>query len=95
MLAKYFPIIRNYVLSVSLQRKYKFYHQNALLDAFRTSSRNTSGRNPLMVIPLVANRDLTPMLSVCIYVCVHGIFNKEADFCVSLNLRSEIFTMFP
>ena len=62
MLAKYFPIIRNCVLSVSSQRKYNFYHQNMLLDAFRTNSRNTIGRNPSMVIPLPANQDLTPML---------------------------------
>ena len=26
------------------------------------ASRNISGRNPLMVIPLLANQDLTPML---------------------------------
>ena len=62
MPAKYFSIIRNYVLSVSSQRKYNFYHQNPLLDAFRTNSRNIIGRNPSMVIPLLANQDLTPML---------------------------------
>ena len=62
MVAKYFSIIRNYVLSVSSQRKYNFYHQNTLLDAFRTNSRNIIVRNPLMVIPLLANQDLTPML---------------------------------
>ena len=62
MLAKYFSIIRNYVLSVSSQRKYTFYHQNTLLDAFRTNSRNIIGGNPSMVIPLLANQDLTPML---------------------------------
>ena len=62
MLAKYFSIILNCVLSVSLQRKYNFHHQNTLLDAFRTSSRNIIGRNPSMVIPLLANQDLTPML---------------------------------
>ena len=62
MPAKYFLIIRNYVLSVSSQRKYNFYHQNALLDAFRTNYRNTISRNPSMVIPLLANQDLTPML---------------------------------
>ena len=50
------------MLSVSLQRKYNFYHQNTLLDAFRTNSRNIIGRNPSMVIPLLANQDLTPML---------------------------------
>ena len=61
MLAKYFSIIRNYVLSVSSQRKYNFYHQNTLLDAFRTHSRNIIGRSPSMVIPLLANQDLTPM----------------------------------
>ena len=33
-----------------------------LLDAFRTNSRNIIGRNPSMVIPLLANQDLTSML---------------------------------
>ena len=64
MLAKYFPIIQNYVLSVSLQRKYNLYHQNTLLDTFRTNSRNIIGRNPSMVIPLPAKQDLTPKLYV-------------------------------
>ena len=62
MLAKYFSIIRNYVLSVSSRRKYSFYHQNRLLDALGMNSRNISGRNPSMVIPLLANQDLTLML---------------------------------
>ena len=62
MLAKYFSIIRNYVLSVLSQRKYTFYQQNTLLDDFRTNSRNIIGRIPSMVIPLLANQDLTPML---------------------------------
>ena len=62
MLAKYFSIIRNYALSVYSQRKCNFYHQNTLLNAFRTNSRNIIGRNPSMVIPLLANQDLTPML---------------------------------
>ena len=62
MLAKYFLIIRNYELSVSSQRKYNFYHQNTLLDVFRTNSRSIIGANPSMVIPLLANQDLTPML---------------------------------
>ena len=64
MLAKYFSIIRNYVLSVSSQRKCNFYHQNTLLDAFRTNSSNIIGRNPSMAIPLPANQDLTPMLTI-------------------------------
>ena len=50
------------MLSVSSQRKYNFYHQNTLLDAFQTNSHNMIGRNPSMVIPLLANQDLTPML---------------------------------
>ena len=62
MLAKYFSIIRNYVLPVSSQRNYNFYHQNTLLDTFRTNFRNIIGRNPSMVIHLLANQDLTPML---------------------------------
>ena len=61
MLAKYFQIFET-VLSVSSQRKYSCYHQNTLLDAFRTNSHNIIGRNPSMVIPLLANQDLTPML---------------------------------
>ena len=62
MLAKYFLSIRNYVLSVSSQGKCNFYHKNMLLDAFRKNSRNIIGRNPSMVISLLANQDLTPML---------------------------------
>ena len=54
MLAKYFSVIRIYVISVSSQRNCHFYHQNTLLDAF--------GRNPSMVIPLLATQDMTPML---------------------------------
>ena len=50
------------MLSVSLQRKCNFYHEKALLDAFGTNSHNIIGRNPSMVIPLVADQDLTPML---------------------------------
>ena len=67
MLAKYFSIIRNYVLSVSSQRKYTSYRQNTLADAFRTNSRNIIGRNPSMVIPLLSNQDLTPMLKEVMY----------------------------
>ena len=47
------------------QRKYTFYHQNTLLDAFRTNSRNIIGRDLSMVIPLPTNQDLTPMLISC------------------------------
>ena len=78
MLAKYFSIIRNYVLSVSLQGKCNFYHQNTLLDAFRTNSRNIIGRNPSMVIPLVANQDLTTML---------------ADTCKCTQIRNTLFVI--
>ena len=45
-----------------LHKKYNFYHQDTFLDAFPTNSRNIIGRNPSMVIPLLANQDLTPML---------------------------------
>ena len=44
--------------------KYNFYHQNTHLDAFRTNSCNIIGRNPLMVIPLLVDQDLTPMLGL-------------------------------
>ena len=50
------------MLSVLLQRKYNFYHQNMIFDAFRTNSRNIIGKNLSMVIPLLANQALTPML---------------------------------
>ena len=72
MLAKYFAIVRNYVLSVSSQRKYNFCHQNTLLDAFRTNSRNIIGSNPSMVIPSLGNQDLTPMLFQ-LQIRTHGI----------------------
>ena len=50
---------------VFLQRKYTFYHQSTLLDAFRKNSRNIIGRNPSMVIPSLANQDLTLMHAGC------------------------------
>ena len=84
MPAKYFPIIRNYVLSVSSQRKYNFYHQNTLLDAFRTNSRNTIGRNPSMVIPLLANQDLTPML----VDCSSNIPSVASEWCKSNSIEN-------
>ena len=71
MLAKYYSIIRNYVLSVSSQRKYNFYHQNTLLNAFLTNSRNVIGRNPSMVIPLSANQDLMPILVVLVLLFLY------------------------
>ena len=83
MPAKCFSIIRNYVLSVSSQRKYNFYHQNTLLDAFRTNSRNIIGRNPSMVIPLLANQDLTPMLSQTVVGCSILLI---VDFCSTHSL---------
>ena len=92
MLAKYFSIIRNYVLSVSAQRKYNFYHQNTLIDAFRPNSRNVIGRNPLMVIPLLANQDLTPMLAclylyICLLLC--SMLVEEPLFVLNETSRSK------
>ena len=57
------------MLSFFSQRKYSFCHQNTLFDAFRTNSRNVTGRNSSMVIPLLANQDLTPMLLTICYIC--------------------------
>ena len=48
------------------------YHQNTLLDAFHTKSRNAIVRNPSMVIPLLANHDLTPMLIKYLYKDFRG-----------------------
>ena len=85
MLAKYFSVIRNYTLSVVLQRKYTFYHQNTLLDAFRTNSRNIIGRNPSMVIPLLANQDLTPMLCCLVHVSYKKHIYKKHESEVRQN----------
>ena len=63
MLAKYFSFIRNCVSSVYFAKKVSFYHQQTLLDAFRTNFRNVIGRNHSMVIPLLAIQDLTSMLN--------------------------------
>ena len=82
MLAKYFSIIRNNVLSVFSQRKYNFYHQITVLGAFRTNSGNTIGRNPSMVIRLLANQDLTPMLlppQLCIVHNTHLTLWHQID----------------
>ena len=90
MPAKYFLIIRNYVLSVSSQRKYNFYHQNTFLDAFRTNSRNTIGRNPSMVIPLLANQDLIPMLG---YVALASCTPRFLDISRHFMLKRMIGTV--
>ena len=34
-----------------------------LSNGFQTNPRNVTGKNPLMVIPLLANQDLMPMLT--------------------------------
>ena len=77
MPAKHCSIIRNYVLSVFSQRKYIFYHQNTLLDAFRMNCHNIIGSNPLMVIPLLADQDLTPMLCKCLLFTLVTGFQYE------------------
>ena len=77
MLAKCFSIIRNYVLSVSSQRKYNLYYQNTLLDVFRMNFCNIIGRNPSMVIPLLANQDLTPMLFRALFPGGLAVFAEQ------------------
>ena len=79
MFAKYFSIIRNYVLSASSQRECNFYHQNTRLDAFRTNSRNIIGKNPSMVIPLLANQDLTPMFATSAINFLDCCFTDAAE----------------
>ena len=59
MLAKYFSIIRNYLLAVFLQRRCTILPPE---HASRTNLLNIIGRNPLMMIRFIANQDLTPML---------------------------------
>ena len=75
---KYFSFIRNYVLSVSSQRKYNFCYQNTFLDAFQTNSRNIIGRNPWMVIPLLANQDLTFLF--LLFYCLTGFVRVLESF---------------
>ena len=84
------------MLSVSSQRKYNFYHQNTFLDAVRTNSRNIIGRNPSMVIPLLANQDLNPMLVgplpsesaiLCNQLCNQPASILKIGLCLSLNQR--------
>ena len=48
----------------------------------RTNSRNIIGRNPSMVIPLLANQDLTPMLLISLSTAT----DKEY-LCFSLQKR--------
>ena len=64
MLAKYFLIIRNYVLSVFFAKKV---HYLPPKQAFRTNSHHMIGRNHSTVILLLANQDLTSMvlLAIC------------------------------
>ena len=91
MLVERFSIIRNYVLSASSQRKYNFYRQNTLLDAFRTNSRNIIGRTPSMVTPLLANQDLMPMLG-CGYSFRHVCGAKGhnfSDMCKIMSINIE------
>ena len=61
MLAKYFWIFETMCYQF-FRKERTLYHQNTLLGAFRTNFRNIIGRNPSMVIPLLANQDFTPML---------------------------------
>jgi len=70
--------IRNYLLSVLSQRKYTFYHQNTLLNAVRTNSRNIIGRNSSMVIPLLANQHLTPILPE-LQPSMRSYYNQEQN----------------
>ena len=77
--SKFYSIIRNCVLSVFSRRKYTFYHQKTLLD-------------PLMVIPLLANQDLTPMLArqVCVFLLHFAFSTREACLEVPLGLPQTI-----
>ena len=89
MAVKYCSIIRNYVFSVSSQRNYNFYHQSTLLTAFPNNYRSIVGRNPSMGIPLLANQDLTPMLSTIHFHLAKDtpkvLFNLK---CVNINASS-------
>ena len=81
MLTKYFSIIRNYVSSVFRKESTQVHLllPNTLIDAFRTNSRNIIGRNPSMVMPLLANQDLTAMLIIIINIITFTVF---VAFCI-------------
>ena len=55
-------------------------------NAFQTNSRNIIGRNPSMVIPLLANQDLTPMLAL-------WYRNVDTEAIIYVNLRIETHGM--
>ena len=57
-----------------------------LLDAFRTNSRNVIGRNLSMVIPLLANQDLTPMFLLNIAIMVPRDRLENLATCVKLRV---------
>ena len=73
MLAKYLSIIQNYVLSVFFAKKVNYLQSNR---ASPTNSCNIIGWDPLMVIPLLVNQDLTPMLKA---------FYPQASQCFMLH----------
>ena len=85
MIAKYFTIIHNHLLSASSQRKYNFYHQNMFLDASRTNSRSIIGKNPPMMIPFLANQDLTPMLLAGFLLKLHIKLHIKPSYAVLKN----------
>ena len=58
-----------------------------ILNAFRTNSRNIIGRNPSMVIPLLANQDLTLMLPGLGPTNNRGLIN-----CTDEGILNAIFT---
>ena len=68
MLEIFFNYLKLFVISF-FTKKYKFYRQNLLLDTFQMNSCSIIGRNPSMVIPLLANQDLTPMLADVDLLC--------------------------
>jgi len=71
------------------------------MDDFRTNSRNITGRNPPTVIPLLANQDLVPMLTLpplrmimwvlhwyCFKTCKHRSIQQIASFAGFHNTKS-------
>ena len=73
---------------VAVNRLCKLQLWLSLYAAFRTNSRNIIGRNPSMVIPLLANQDLTPMLmQPVLYISVKEI-SSLASARMFLNFSS-------
>ena len=88
----FFNYSKLYVISF-FAKKYNIYHQNTLLDAFQTNSRKIIGRNPSVVIPLLANQDLTPMLFSMLFERSRNIIGRNPSMVIPLQANQDLTPM--